>query len=166
MNYGAHSKLVEEVIQFSRTLQCASPSLHLLNEIDVINEIERAEFLAYEEVFGEDEYTWKDIRELEMSEVWGGYYNLSEDGKTLELDGLLDIIAGNVRKSENVLSDFFDDVVADLKNCAVNRAINGKTNNFFDKIFEIYKASGFPCGWSGDYPDPEGRIIAYFALEK
>lgn len=50
--------------------------------------------------------------------------------------------------------------MVDLRNCAYNRAINGKSENFYEYIFKIYLAGGFPCGWKGDYPD-SGVIIAY-----
>lgn len=43
--------------------------------------------------------------------------------------------------------------------CALNRLVNGKTDNFYEKIFEVYKQGGWPCGWKGTYPI--GEIIVY-----
>ncbi|TKI67406.1 hypothetical protein FC756_13345 [Lysinibacillus mangiferihumi] len=158
MNYGVFNNLVEEVIRFSKNFQSELTN-NISNEIVIINDIKKAEHLAYDEVFGEDEYNWKDIRELEISEVWGIYYEISENGKTEGLEELLEIIADNVRKSSFKYSIFYDDVVADLTNCAINRAINGKSSSFFEELFEIYQLGAFPCGWNGDYP--EGEIIAF-----
>ncbi|MDM5186301.1 hypothetical protein QUF99_02375 [Bacillus sp. DX4.1] len=165
MTYGIHSIEVEEVIQFSRMFQFSGLTQELLKDIKVIKDIDKATFLAYEATFGDDEYTWNDIRELEMSEVWGDYYNLNEDERSVGLDALTDLIDEHVRKSDNGLSDFFHDVVADLRNCAINRAINGKSNNFFEKILEIYKIGGFPCGWDEEYSEgnPKGNFIVYMA---
>ncbi|WP_282035210.1 hypothetical protein [Metabacillus indicus] len=158
MNYGVYNNLVEEVIRFSKNFQSELTN-NISNEIVVINDIKKAEHLAYDEVFGEDEYNWKDIRELEMSEVWGTYYAMSENEKPKGLEELLEVIADNVRKSSFKYSMFYNDVVADLTNCAINRAINGKSSSFFEELFKIYQLGAFPCGWNGDYP--EGKIIAF-----
>ncbi|KAB7673112.1 hypothetical protein [Bacillus sp. B1-b2] len=158
MNYGVFNNLVEDVIQFSKNFQ-SQHSNNISNKINIINDIKKAEHLAYDEIFGEDEYNWKDIRELEMSEVWGIYYTMSENEKPKGLEELLEVIADNVRKSSFEYSIFYNDVVADLTNCAINRAINGKNSSFFEELFEIYQLGAFPCGWSGDYP--EGKIIAF-----
>jgi hypothetical protein len=39
------------------------------------------------------------------------------------------------------------------------RAFQGRTNVFFEKLFEVYKKGGWPCYWEG--PIPEGRPIVY-----
>lgn len=158
MNYGVFNNLVEDVIQFSKNFQ-SQHSNNISNKINIINDIKKAEHLAYDEIFGEDEYNWKDIRELEMSAVWGIYYTMSENEKPKGLEELLEVISDNVRKSSFEYSIFYNDVVADLTNCAINRAINGKNSSFFEELFEIYQLGAFPCGWSGDYP--EGKIIAF-----
>ncbi|KEZ53660.1 hypothetical protein [Metabacillus indicus] len=155
MNYGVFNNLVEEVIQFSKNFQIELTN-NIYNKIVFIDDIKKAEHLAYDEVFGEDEYNWKDIRELEMSEVWGIYYVMPENEKPKEL---VEVIADNVRKSSFKYNMFYNDVVADLTNCAINRAINGKRSSFFEELFEIYQLGAFPCGWNGDYP--EGKIIAF-----
>lgn len=158
MNDGVYNNLVEEVIRFSKNFQ-GELNNNISNKIIIINDIKKAEYLAYDEIFGEDEYNWKDIRELEMSEVWEIYYAMSEKEKPKGLEELLEVIAGNVSKNSCKYSIFYNDVVADLTNCAINRAINGKNNTFFEDLFEIYQLGAFPCGWNGAYP--EGKIIAY-----
>ena len=158
MNYGEFNNLVEEVIQFSKKFQSELTN-NISNEIVIINDIKKAEHLAYDEIFGEDEYNWKDIRELEMSEVCGIYYAMPENEKPKGLEELLEIIDDNVRKSSFKYSIFYNDVVADLTNCAINRAINGKSSSFVEELFEIYQLGAFPCGWDGDYP--EGKIVAF-----
>ncbi len=78
MDYGIYSDLIEEVILFSRNLQIKEKD-NTVNRIKIICDLKEAEYLAYEEVYGEDKYDWKDIRELEMSEVWGQYYSTPEN---------------------------------------------------------------------------------------
>ncbi|KYD06490.1 hypothetical protein [Bacillus atrophaeus] len=157
MNFGQNHNLVEEVIDFSKSFKPIK-SDHISNFTKIINDKEKAEYLAYEEVYGEDEYTWRDIREIEMSEVWERFYELEDDQKPKNIDALLNIFAENIRSASTDFNPFFEDIVADLNNCAINRAINGNTDNFFEKVFEIYKAGYFPCGWNGDYPN--GGFIA------
>lgn len=78
------------------------------------------------------------------------------------LDEITEEIANGLRNQiTDSYRDFFEDVVVDLRNCALNRAINGQNQNFYEQIFNIYKAGGFPCGWKGEYPET-GEIIAYF----
>ncbi|WP_166000875.1 hypothetical protein [Bacillus sp. Cs-700] len=157
MNYGIHHILVEEIILFSKNAEIQSKT-DISNKITVIHDLKKAEYLAYEEVYGEDEYNWKDIRELEMSKVWEKYYTYQESERPSGLEQILPIISQNVREQE-MNKHFFHDVVADLHNCAVNRAINGKASSFMNDLFEVYQIGAFPCGWEGHYP--EGKIVAY-----
>ncbi|MEK5236181.1 hypothetical protein NST99_10870 [Paenibacillus sp. FSL L8-0470] len=162
MKNGIYSNLVEEVIQFSNSIM-EFPKTARAQNIVTINQYEEAKRLASTEVFGEDEYTWSDIRQLEMGKVKGKLYKLASSQKPSGLDELTGLIADGLRSQiTDPYRDFFETVVVDLRNCAINRAINGEVENFYEQVFRIYKAGGFPCGWDGDYPD-EGRIIAYFA---
>lgn len=65
MNGEEYNDWVQEVVDFSKDFQFSSLTKKLLNKIYIITDMRQAEFLAYEEVYGEDEYTWTDIRELE-----------------------------------------------------------------------------------------------------
>ncbi|WP_438347711.1 hypothetical protein ACP8HI_18835 [Paenibacillus sp. FA6] len=161
MKYGIYSNLVEEVIQFANSMQVIQKTEKPKN-IAIINQHDEAKWLIINEVFGEDEYTWSDIRQLEMGKVKGKLYKLEPSQKPDGLDEVTAIIADGLRKQiTDVYSDFFESVVVDLRNCALNRAINGEGENFYEHIFRVYKAGGFPCGWEGDYPG-EGKLIAYF----
>lgn len=71
-----------------------------------------------------------------------------------------------IQSSENYPGDFvlqyidiFEEIIGDLHMCALNRLVNGKVDNFYERIFEVYKLGGWPCGWEGEYP--EGRVIVY-----
>ena len=48
--------------------------------------------------------------------------------------------------------------------CAPNRLVNGKVDNFYEKVFKVYKMGGWPCGWKGEYM--EGKMIVYLPNEK
>lgn len=158
-NGGKFNTLVEEVIELSKNYGQVSLEKEDVDKIQVIYDYGKAEYLAYEEVYGEEEYSWKDIRELEMSDVWERYYDLTDVEKTRELEEIVEVIAENLRQRLEGYDAFFEDIVADLNNCAISRAVNGTENNFFESIFKLHRSGYLPCGWSGDYPD--GGIIAY-----
>jgi hypothetical protein len=50
--------------------------------------------------------------------------------------------------------------VADLFACAENRAFNGLTDNFWERLLGLYRRGLWPCGWRGVYPGP-GTFAAY-----
>ncbi|MED1013141.1 hypothetical protein P4T54_27165 [Bacillus mycoides] len=161
MKYGIHTKLVEEVIRFANSMQDIQKTV-VPEDVAIINDFIEAKKFAFYEIFGEDEYTWSDIRQIEMGKVKGKLYKLDPSQKPNGLEEVTEEIANGLRNQlTDSYSDFFENVVVDLRNCAINRAINGQSENFYEQIFNIYKAGGFPCGWKGDYPD-NGKIIAYF----
>ena len=58
--------------------------------------------------------------------------------------------------------------------CALNRLVNGKVDNFYEKVFavynffffffEVYKMGVCFCGWKGEYMN--GKMIVYLPNEK
>lgn len=127
-----------------------------INGIKTIGHFEEAISLAL------DEQTWTDIREEEMSLVRKELYNIPNyrdfKNQLNDIDERL-----NSYLEDNVLDEFsdaFNEIFSDFLNIAINRAVNGNKNNFHEKLFEIYKAGGWPCGWEGSYP--KGKIVAYF----
>jgi len=43
------------------------------------------------------------------------------------------------------------------------RATFGRTLPFIERLVEIYRLGGHPCGWVGRYP--EGQLVAYFPTQ-
>ncbi|MFD1885222.1 hypothetical protein [Paenibacillus wenxiniae] len=161
MKYGKYKVLVEEVFEIARKMN-NKVVISKPNNIVVMNKYSDIEKYAFDEIYGEDEYTWSDIRQLEAAEIKGKLYELDIESKPEGLDDLTEVIANILRESiPDEYSDFFENVVVDLKNCALNRAVNGKIDNFYEIILQIYNSGGFPCGWQGNYPD-EGKIVAYY----
>jgi len=167
MKYGENSLLVEEVIKEVGNMKLFKKSDKLLTDVIIINDFEKAQYLAFEyeeyEMNNEKEYTWESIKELEMSEVYGIAYQNPDYKNFMEA---LDSIGELIEKNLHILKEYeivWEEVYSDLRCCARTRAIQGKTNKFFEKIFEVYKAGGWPCGWDGNYPD--GKLIVYFPEE-
>ena len=52
-----------------------------------------------------------------------------------------------------------NNTVTDLYYCAENRAFNGRTDNFWERLYQLYRRGLWPCGWRGVYPGP-GQFVA------
>ena len=161
MKYGQYSDLVEEVFDFMNNGSLISVTTQKITNAIVIHDIKKAQEYAWSQEL-DDRLPWVDLRERESGKLLGKSYTSEE----------LKVIRGNIknaaRNSEKGIEkrlkgeyeDLFDDITADLCNCAINRAFNGNIDNLFEKMFQIYKIGGWPCGWQGEYPS--GEIIAYF----
>ena len=153
--------LIEEVIQLSKNLQNTNGAKKP-DEVIIIHKYEKIKEFALEKVYGEDEYNWSDIRQQEMSKIKGKLYRMNKETKLERIEHLTETISSHLRASiPNEYSVFFENIVIDLRNCAINRAVYGVTNNFYEIIFKVYKSGEFPCGWEGEYPE-EGKLIAYY----
>ena len=52
-----------------------------------------------------------------------------------------------------------DDIAADLQNIVLSRVVAGVGLNLFDRLWEVYRQGGWPCGWEGAFP--AGRLVAF-----
>lgn len=128
------------------------------NKYIVINDFDEAYNNAFEEFFeyGEtDEYTWNDILSENMAEVKKIVYkepNYSEFTKAMR-----EIEVAEDAEIEFTFDD--DDVIeeiqVELDMCVQSRLVCGKSNRFFESLFEAYCLGGWPCGWDN------GKIIVY-----
>jgi hypothetical protein len=51
-------------------------------------------------------------------------------------------------------------MVSELWYCAENRAFNGLTDNFWERMFRLYQQGVWPCGGRGVFPSP-GKFVVY-----
>lgn len=218
MNYGPHSQLVEEVIDFASgggVLSAIGPaeetafvritndlrlaletsvgegeigSFQIAAQVDVSDwgnidllgkNLVRGENRTIDEA-GEDLlWTWQDLTENLVAElIWTTDYWQRPDRKALH-DPLFKRFHGSSLERE--LRDLFkavlppteplegwqhcaehlaNDVSTELWYCAENRAFNGLTDNFWERVFQLYKEGLWPCGWIGTFPAP-GKFMAY-----
>ncbi|MGO4320853.1 hypothetical protein [Pseudomonas sp. KB_12] len=159
---GENSNLVNEVIGFVKNrLLLRSVNQVVLGNAE-ISDLATAKKYAWGQVYGEEFFTWADLRSEKMSEVWDVVYGGGE--KYTEMDIKLSELLGELSHSvQKQLSpkhrELLDDVVSDLKCCLYSRAVQGKTNNFFEGIFSAYLSGGWPCGWVGSWP--KGSLLVY-----
>jgi NTP pyrophosphatase (non-canonical NTP hydrolase) len=163
MTYGPNSDLVEEVLEFARRGIFLRPLVaDAPVDCALVTSLEDAKALAWQKVYGKDEYLWTDVREKKMSEIKARARAIPEfttiRSKLLEM---LKEIAHHVRRTlDQRHRELLDDIVGDLFNCAYARAVIGGADEFWEQLFSTYRIGGWPCGWEGEYPS--GRLVAYF----
>lgn len=55
------------------------------------------------------------------------------------------------------LEPLIDDVLGDLQNCARKRVALGDAPDFWERVWDVYDAGGWPCGCSDDL-----ELFAFF----
>ncbi|MFE4524587.1 cytoplasmic protein [Cytobacillus firmus] len=159
MKFGENTQLVEEIMDFIRNNKMFNNNFQG-NNLEVINDFAKAQNCAWSQDSSEVETVWEYVKSQEAEGIVEKIYNLD---LVSQQDELYDFFCDNGNYSNDFLPfeyiDINEEVEGDLTMCALNRLVNGKTNNFYEKIFEIYKQGGWPCGWKGTYPI--GEIIVY-----
>ncbi|MED0868006.1 cytoplasmic protein [Bacillus spizizenii] len=160
-SYGEYSDLVEEVIDFIKHGELFKNNNRNMSDITLIEDFEIAQQLAWSQDTDEVEVVWQDVKSNESGQLLG--IILSNDHlKTLD-EELSNIFNSDDNYSEDFIPmDFWDiaeEVESDLYKCAINRLVNGNKDNLFEKMFQVYKSGGWPCGWRGTYP--EGQLVAF-----
>lgn len=56
-----------------------------------------------------------------------------------------------------LINIFYEDLIF----CAKSRIFSGRKIDFFEKLFEIYQSSGFPCGWKGSSSPRKGNFVIF-----
>jgi hypothetical protein len=161
MSYGKNTELVEEIIAFAKGHGLLNGVVPESPQWSVIRDLAEAKRSAWESPIGDDQLLWSDLRERQMAEIRAATYAQPD------FSAIRDALSGNLktltvllrRKLDDHHQDLLDDIIGDLNNCAFNRAVNG-ANGFFEQLFDAYRAGGWPCGWTGNFP--VGRLVVYF----
>jgi hypothetical protein len=137
------------------------------------------EDLTLEDVRDEVEWTWEDLTSnlvgelIGRAECWGHpdrkaiskalfrrfLYSPLERQLAERLRGLLPAVEP-LPGWDHCGQQVAHNAVTDLWYCAENRAFNGPNDNFWERLFRLYRQGLWPCGWRGVYPGP-GKFVAY-----
>ncbi|SEM16278.1 hypothetical protein SAMN04487786_1216 [Paenisporosarcina quisquiliarum] len=160
MKFGENTQLVEEVMDFIRNNKMFNKNYFQVNNLEIINDFNEAQNLAWSQDSSEVDTVWEYVKSQEAESIVEKVYDLD---LVTQQDDLYDFFSDHDNYSNDFLPfdyiDINEEVEGDLTMCALNRLVNGKTDNFYEKIFEVYKQGGWPCGWKGTYPI--GEIIVY-----
>jgi hypothetical protein len=164
MQFGEHTKAVEVVLDFVRTGQiCHCRDAKNLPMHSWVRDLEKAMACAWETPYGSGEsgYLWTDIRENEVGRIKGIARSMGNlPAIRASLSEVSNELFGIIGKGlPERLHPLRDDIFADLSHILLSRAVQGATDVFFEEMFSIYQAGGWPCGWVGDYP--MGSVLAY-----
>lgn len=149
IDFGKNSTLVVEVLDFLDEKHLLKPS-EGMSYGHSVNDLNIAQQAAWEDVYGDDELTWSDIRSDKMGEIWEVIYS-DKDYKEidLKLSCLMNDLDSSIRKQlPKQYAELLDDIVSDFKGCLYSRAIFGKDIDFFEDVFSSYLNGGWPCGYS------------------
>lgn len=160
MKFGENTQLVEEVMDFIRNNKMFNKNNFHVNNLEVINDFNEAQNLAWSQDSSEVDTVWEYVKSQEAESIVEKVYDLD---LVTQQDDLYDFFSDHNNYSNDFIPfdyiDINEEVEGDLTMCALNRLVNGKTDNFYEKIFEVYKVGGWPCGWKGTYPN--GEVIVY-----
>ncbi|SCN06087.1 Uncharacterized protein BCINRASA_03723 [Bacillus wiedmannii] len=164
MKYGENTKLVEEVIEYIQKRSLFDRNdikLHeLLHDIEMIHDFDKAQELAWSQDLDVTQIVWDDMKSDESAKLLEGTYNPNMESKK---EMLYEVFSDNYNYYQAFISidhiNILEEVERDLEMCALNRLVNGKVDNFYEKVFKVYKMGGWPCGWKGEYM--KGKMIVY-----
>jgi len=165
--YGKHSELVKEVLRFVKDGQVLSKpfDVKLTNAFDVrmitsMDGIDRFRDPDWPDSEICDS-VWFDIKRIDE----GLLHNAASNEFT---ETIWPIVEANRRNTwneleshlKNVLPTYeIEEILGDFDYLMLLRAAAGKTKSFSEQLYCIYQAGGYPCGWSGSYP--EGELVVF-----
>jgi hypothetical protein len=163
--FGPHSALVEEVFELVAAKRLLQPGEARGHSWEIIRDLEAAWAGALQRLYGPDDKTWFDFCAMHEGRVRGLKY-LSDAGRDLAAK-----LKPPVAKLSTAISaqldskheELWDPIAADLGACVFARAHEGATNAFFEALFAVYQAGGWPCGMTAVWP--EGHLIVYLPGE-
>jgi len=150
---------IDEVLEFLDAGSLFVQKQFECNEFVVITELSAAETYAFSQDEDDVDIVWADLISHQRSEINKTLYKLP-DYKTFSAN--LDKIQlyRYVSRSKNkFVTEYSDYIEGDFEGVLRARALVGKQNKFFEQQLLAYQMGGWPCGWSGNYPD--GKMIVY-----
>jgi len=172
--YGKHHDLVMEIIEFARNgdlLNGIGPpagyAVHVTHDFFFAKDLpyyippefeEDESYLIWKDIIENEEAKFFCVRERDMPHFRDEYRD-----NVMDLANLLPEII-RPRLQQRYGTGGFDIHAAigyALASVAHHRAVFGlRPDSFFERLFDLYKSGGYPCGWDGIYP--EGRFIVYY----
>lgn len=149
------------------------------NEGLLAHNIATGDDLHIEDVAEELSWTWHDLTEnLVAKLIWTSAYWHRPDREALHGPLFKQFISSSLEKDlrrrlievlpvaeplpgwKYCADHLANEIVSELWYCAQNRAFNGLTDNFWERMFRLYQQGLWPCGWRGVFPRP-GKFAAY-----
>lgn len=108
---------------------------------------------------------WTDLREHQASTLGAVEYALSREERA-RFDELSSVLANDLSKlvlprlKALGFARAHNEVSTDLWKIASSRLLQGKSHEFWERLFALYRDGLWPCGWDGaEYPG--GRFVVF-----
>ncbi|MEC1635787.1 cytoplasmic protein [Bacillus mojavensis] len=132
-----------------------------MSDVTLIEDFEEAQQLVWSQDTDEVGVFFQDLKSSESGLLLGKI--LSDNHLRTIDEELSNIFNFDDNYTEDFIPmDFWDiaeEVESDLYKCAINCLVNVTKDNLFEKMFQVYKSGGWPCGWEGTYS--EGKLVAF-----
>lgn len=157
-----HSNLILKEIKNEIKKLMLFKKMQEMRNFRIIHDFQEAKFYAFEK----DDYegiagaTWNDIREHQFSEAMSFLYSMPDYRERAKRIRSITIPEVDEIQYTDEALQIEEEIYTDLLLFIRYKMIGGYKKEFFEKMFEIYKLGGWPCGWNGKYP--EGNFIVYF----
>jgi hypothetical protein len=157
---------VQEVKEFARSGRLLSGS-QSTETVYLVHDVKAALGRAIGKVSIDSAWsmTWTQIREDQSADLLVAKYALdSAERAIVNRDSCLiaDAICSSIapRLQRMGLSCLVNEVSVDLWSIATARLIQGRSNDFWERVFELYCDGLWPCGWDGP-AYPMGNFVAF-----
>lgn len=168
--FGPGTALVVQVIQFVdsggvlRGKFRPSPDLpYPVHVIHSLNDVERFRSFEHPRSEIDSSWEWQDIRSSSecafsaasnrVADWWNG------PGALLQKEGLRFGHILRAQLGELVPEDECLEIADQLWSLMMNRSVLGPNDLIYERLWQYYLASGYPCGWRGTYPD--GELVVF-----
>jgi len=163
--FNEKSEAVDEVVAFvetdqvlARPFSCEVHDIPWATKIILsLEDVERFRNPDWQNSQIKGDMAWLDIQRIDEgkrphlrdTDIWKYLENISK----VLYEHLLNQLVPSISEYEmQEIAGFFEHLI-------FLRTTQGETDCFYEKLFTVYQAGGYPCGWSGSFP--EGELIVY-----
>ncbi len=165
--FGPNKEEVDEVLDFIESNRLLSGG-QIPNDVEavIIRDLDQIPAEEDYEKYNDERPNWRDILGIESAEYYGRESAMWGNDFPYERNILDDIVMNLTAKYKTTMckryiNHYFDQNIPGILSSIIHcRIVMGKSHVFFEKLFKIFVSGGYPCGWSGKYP--EGKIIVYY----
>jgi hypothetical protein len=167
-DFDKHSVAVNEVLEWLRrdgVLAHEFDTQALLvvrcHVIDDLQNIERFRDPEWDDAQIQGDVMWSDVKRTD-DEYFQSQFSHAAEFKDAGLPRFEVEVRNTYDQIQSGLSSFLPEVEVntvydDLEYIMLARAVMDVTDLFWEKMFQVYRAGGYPCGWKGAYP--EGQLV-------
>ncbi|MBW3596073.1 MAG: hypothetical protein KY475_02230 [Planctomycetes bacterium] len=109
-------------------------------------------------------YSWEHEHEAEINKCKSLAIKWTADSPMYLHDHLRQILPAGPQgpdRSIDYCREFaINEIACDMMECCKNRAFNGRTQNFWERLFAAYNQGLWPCCWLGRWP-ADGKLLAW-----